>query len=72
MLAMAMIALFAAVMPAQEGFEDLDNQELESALYEDTESEEIVLNDESEYADEIVFEDESEILEDLTPCEEEE
>lgn len=78
MIAMAMIALFAAAAPTQEGFEEIDNQEVEVVIYEDSESEDVVVNEEEEYyeegeySDEVVFEDESELSEDMVVCEDEE
>lgn len=69
---MVMIALFAAAAPIQEGFEEIEAQDLELGIYEDSESEDVVLNEEGEYSDEIVFEDENESSEDLVACEDEE
>ena len=67
-----MIALLLAAAPVQEVTENLDN-EVEIVLCEDSDSEELVLNEECEYSDQIVFEDENELLEDdLVACEDEE
>lgn len=73
----AMIALLLAAAPAQEVTEILDNQEVEIVLSEDSdcedsESEELAMNEECEYSDQIVFEDENEVSEDLSNCEDEE
>ena len=48
MISIAMIALFAAVSPAQEVIEDVDSQEV---------CEEALVYEETELSDEIVFED---------------
>lgn len=75
MIAMAMIALFAAAAPAQEGFEDLDTQQVEAVLNEQAETEELVLSGEEEECEgQVVFGDEVEEAspEDLVTCEDEE
>ncbi len=69
MIAMAIVAFFAAVTPVQEEFQDFDNQEF--VLYEDIE-EELVLNEECECVEEMISEDESEFLEELVVFEDEE
>jgi hypothetical protein len=72
MLAIAMVAFFAAAAPLQEGFEEIEDQDLELGIYEDCEGQDVVLNEEGEYAEEIVFEDENESSKDMVACEDEE
>ena len=69
MIAMAMTALLLAAAPAQEVIENLEEREVEVVLYEDSENEELAMNEECE---QIVFEDENEVSEGLVTCEDEE
>jgi hypothetical protein len=66
MFVVAMIALFAAVAPAQEAMEDLESQEIVFS-----EEGECLVYEEGEFAEELVLEDEEIALEDTVVFDEE-
>lgn len=72
MIAYAMIALLLAVEPAQEAIENLEDQTVQVLQEDESNCEEVVINDEcEELTDEIVFGDETEASEELISSEEE-
>lgn len=72
MIAYAMLALLLAVEPAQEAIENLEDQTVQVLQEDESNCEEVVLNEEcEELTDEIVFGDETEASDELISSEEE-